>query len=130
MAITWIVNTPTCLKSVRDFVEQELVLPEDGRKPWLITAELYNPRRSDQQNRLFHLWCGQVASHSGESSERVKFWLKRSCHGFEVIKNRKGEAAEYVKSSAEYTPEEMAQLIDHLDMVAKKLGITLTIGNR
>ena len=49
---------------------------EDG-KPLVVRIDQKQEDRSKAQNRLLHMWFGQIAKHTGDTPEAIKFEMKK-----------------------------------------------------
>ena len=48
----------------------------DG-KPLVVRIDQKQEDRSKAQNRLLHMWFGQIARHTGDTPEAIKFEMKK-----------------------------------------------------
>ncbi len=79
------------------------------------------PRRSERQNRYYHLYLGLIGISSGYTIKQLKNWVKEYCL-IESIDVVYGVKVKVVKSSAELSIGEFCQM---LEWVEKETGIPL-----
>lgn len=94
---------------------------------WEVVIRPYNKRRSNPQNDCFHGWVHIIAQTLGMEASALKMALKVKCGLME--KHMAGCGAVYVlRSSADLTKEEFADLLNHTQVLADKYGIKLPQG--
>ena len=49
----------------------------DDGKPLVVTIKPQECNRTLAQNRLIHMWFGEIAKHTGDTSENIKYLMKR-----------------------------------------------------
>ncbi len=79
------------------------------------------PRRSERQNRYYHLYLGLIGISSGYTIKQLKNWVKEYCL-LESVDVIYGVKVKVVKSSADLTIPEFCQM---LEWVEKETGIPL-----
>ena len=103
-------------------------LGETFEKPQLVTVEDYKPPRSLTQNAKLHVMIRTLADKVGYSESELKDWFK---HEFGPQKRLEfegkwgvGQRVKVIpKSTTEYTREEMAQMIEHVDRICAENGV-------
>lgn len=83
-------------------------------------------RRSNPQNRTFHLWCTQIAAASEcYTMEQIKKLMKKRYGVWKVV-DVYGQQQVDAKSTADYTVDEMARLMSGVQSFALDYGIDIT----
>lgn len=110
--------------SVRSFLS-DLKDFKHGKRVW-VTVEDYSPKRSLEQNALFHLWCDEISRESGQDLEDVKSTLKTMFaqyplldkDGEEQFNPSTGEKLMFVKDTSAMNKAEMAALMEKTQLFA------------
>lgn len=93
-------------------------------KVWCVRVDEYKPKRSLSQNRCFHAMCGELAKHKGYSPEEMKVLIKAHFGLFHYVANKKtGEVIPALKSTADLSVEDFANLITNTEILCAKEGI-------
>lgn len=96
-----------------------------GKKVWVIIED-YSPKRSLEQNALFHLWCDEISQESGQDLDDVKSTLKTmfaqypllDAHGEEQFNPSTGEKLMFVKDTSAMSKAEMSDLMEKTQLFA------------
>lgn len=106
---------------------------EDGVKV-TVTIETFKRKRSLSANNYFHFVIGMIAEETGEESKVLKEALKArfglvediTDRDGEILCDEDGEVLRRLKSTSDYTGEEIATLIDKIKIWAQDfLGIII-----
>lgn len=117
--------------------EDDLRLFKDQQRVYLI-VETYYPKRSLAQNSLFHLWCEEISTESGQDLEDVKSTLKTMFaqyplldkDGEEQFNPSTGEKLMFVKDTSAMNKSEMADLMEKTQLFALEFwNMTLVSAN-
>lgn len=94
-------------------------------KPWLVSIKELKPKRSLNQNSLFHAWLQIIAESTGNDLEDVKNALKDLYLPLKVVKVGKVERMVRTETSS-LDVGDMAAFMDRVQyFAATELGITL-----
>lgn len=128
----------------RDFIIKLLRVDID-KKPWRCTAEPYKVNRSSAQNRLSHMWYGEISKQwAGHTSKQVKNYCKFT-YGAEIKSQSDshfGEwfeklqstydyeecvaSMEFVNVTSELNVTQMVEYLNHIELFAQESGFELT----
>lgn len=99
-----------------------------------VEIKLYRPQRSLAQNRLFHMWVGEIAEHFGvdtrskEHIQAIKDAIKLAVRNpIDVVDPFTGEIRQIPISTSSYGVSDMADFLNDLEMYAlQQHGIKLS----
>lgn len=94
--------------------------------PQLIEIKKYKPPRSLPQNAILHTQIRELATHIGYSETELKDWLKLEYGPKKRLVWYKDQVQlldkMIPKSTAEYTREEMSDMIAHVERIGAEMG--------
>lgn len=82
------------------------------------------PKRSLQQNALYHSWVGQIAAETGHSHDDIHEWLKAEFLPPRFIEIE-GTEHEIRRSTTALKVDEMSEFMDRVSAWAASFGIAL-----
>jgi hypothetical protein len=82
-------------------------------------------KRSNQQNRLFHLYCSIMAKELGYDLEEMKDIIKYKFLRRERVVESTGEVLVYLGKTSKLSKLEFAELVDSMVRFAAELNIIL-----
>lgn len=88
--------------------------------PFTLILEPYRRRKTVSQNNLWHGLLRQLANHTGHSMEEMKRYMEEEFGPVIEVNGRM-----VTKSSAEYTREELSEMIDRTYQVGAQAGAQL-----
>lgn len=105
--------------------QEDLKLFKHDKRVWLEVYD-YSPKRSLGQNSLFHLWCEEISTESGQDLDEVKSTLKNmfaqypllDANGDEQFNPRTGEKLMFVKDTSDMSKEQMSDLMEKTQLFA------------
>ena len=93
---------------------------EDWNKPYLISAKVFKPPRTNPQNAKLHAMFRDLSAHTGFSEQEVKDWLKLEYGPKKVVQI--GDTVKSIpKGTSEYTREEFSDFIDRVFQVGAEI---------
>jgi hypothetical protein len=95
-----------------------------GSITYQVTISRKRAKRSIEQNSLFHVLVGQLASHLGYTPDELKDVLKHM-YGRKKLVEMAGERTMVPVSTTEYTKAEMSDMIEHIYRLAAEYGAEL-----
>jgi hypothetical protein len=94
------------------------------RRPLEIIVREERIEKSNEQRKLFHAVCADLAPHLGLTPRACKLRMKADFYGVEVV-NEDGVIVAVVPSSEDSDREEYSRLIDHTYQFAAEQSIAL-----
>lgn len=90
------------------------------RKPWIFTAELYKPDRSNAQNRLSFMWYAELGKHSGSGKDFERNYCKFH-YACPILVEVDDEFSKfYTKLVERYDYEECCAAMEFLQVTSRK----------
>jgi len=128
----WLIKDPIeikgRIKAFQAFLEKEWCWD----KPVAWQVEVYQPRRSLNQNALFHVWCRDMTRHFKKrggfigTEDELKLMIKNKFLGTEDVKIGNTVIPAQVRNTKKLKRGEMLQFMQQVEAWAIDHGVTLT----
>ena len=94
---------------------------EEWNKPYLISAKVFKPPRSLEQNAKLHCLFRDLSAHTGYTESEIKDVIKAR-FGLHKVVQIDGTPTSIAKSTTEYSREELSDLMDRVYMLGAEIG--------
>jgi len=108
--------------ALRAFAKATDPLGDPFEKPYLLTFEEFKPPRGLNQNAKLHVMLRELANHIGYSEGELKDYFKQE-YGRKKAVNIGGREKLIPVSTVDYTREEMALMLNHVDRLSAESGV-------
>lgn len=92
---TFVIKSFTDVMKVHSFLGQHHSEAVSDSKPLIVRVDQKEETRTKAQNRLIHMWFGEIAKHTGDTPEQMKFLMKKKFFASIMVRDDEESKEQY-----------------------------------
>ena len=92
---TFVIKSFTDVMRVHSFLGQNHSGAVGDNKPLVVRIDQKEETRTKAQNRLIHMWFGEIAKNMGDTPEHVKFLMKKKFFASIMVRDNEESREQY-----------------------------------
>ncbi|MBF7687066.1 recombination protein NinB [Acinetobacter rathckeae] len=92
---TFVIKSFADVMRVHSFLGQHHSDAVGDNKPLVVKVDQKEETRTKAQNRLIHMWFGEIAKHTGDTPEQMKFLMKKKFFASIIVRDNEESKEQY-----------------------------------
>lgn len=92
---TFVIKSHDQITRVISFLHSNYNKANEDNKPLIVRVDQKEETRTKAQNRLIHMWFGEIAKHTGDTPEQMKFLMKKKFFASIMVRDNQESKEQY-----------------------------------